>query len=445
MEATASIPCRSGFGATDHRDHLIENVVGHVILVHHVQHRLASVGKKEGHAVGVGAEARIRRSDQVGCNHVQVLGDNLLARIGLHVTGLGGKAHQNLSVALALADGLEDVRGTGQGQLDIPLAFLDLVGFADRRPVVGNRRHLDDHVGLVHPGEDRLGHLLHADHRHHIHIERRRQRHRAAHQGDRGAAVFGGPGNGVAHLARRGIADEAHRIDGLPGRSGGHQHPFAGQIVGREKTDQAVDDFLGFGQPSGSGGFAGQFADTGRQNLATVGRQAIQVALGGRMFEHVGIHRGADHHRAGHGQHERAQGVIGDAACQFGHRVGRGRRDDHGLGRFGPVDMPDGRLILVIKQIPANRIFRKHGECHGTDETRRALGHDHAYPGTELFQAPDEFHTFIGGDAAAHAQNDMLVFENRMFHDPRVRPSASGQVTIGKPDVAQLPQHPAKD
>ena len=68
-------------------------------------------------------------------------------------------------------------------------------------------------------------------------------------QGGVGAEAGQGGGDGVALLARRTVGDVAHRIDGLEGRSAGHQRPPSGEPAsGAEKRLDGGEDVGGLGQ-----------------------------------------------------------------------------------------------------------------------------------------------------------------------------------------------------
>ena len=73
-------------------------------------------------------------------------------------------------------------------------------------------------------------HLGRGLHRHDLDA-RRRGPADGGDEGDVGAAAGGHLGDGVALLARRAVGDDAHRVDGLAGAAGGHEHPHPGEVV----------------------------------------------------------------------------------------------------------------------------------------------------------------------------------------------------------------------
>ena len=126
----------------------------------------------------------------------------------------------------------EDVGGGLELDHRHPVALLDLVRRRRRRAEVGDGGGHDDHVRRRRTRQHRVLHLgggLDPDHarcRRAPAIDGRR------HEGDLGAAGGRLVGEGVALLARRAVADDAHRIDRLAGAAGGDQHPRAGEVPG---------------------------------------------------------------------------------------------------------------------------------------------------------------------------------------------------------------------
>ena len=104
-------------------------------------------------------------------------------------------------------------------------SFFSFCGASSARPIVGHRRRHHHHRRAVDAGQHRLAHLR-APSRTSTRVTpgRRRQRRRPGHQRDLGAAPRRARRDGEAHLARRAVAEEAHRIDRLVGRPGRHQH-----------------------------------------------------------------------------------------------------------------------------------------------------------------------------------------------------------------------------
>ena len=138
--------------------------------------------------------------------------------------------------------------------------------------------------------------------------------------------------------------------------------------------------------------------------------QAGQIALGGGVLIHIGVHGRAHHHRRGDGQHIGRQGIVGNAVGQFGDAVGRGRRDHRQVGGLGPFDMPDGGIPLG-KHTGADRLPRKGLKRARAHEPARVFRHDHPYPGPGFGQQAQQLDAFIGRDPPGHAQGHVFIIE----------------------------------
>ena len=102
-----------------------------------------------------------------------------------------------------------------------------------------------------------------------------------------------------ALLARRAVADEADRVDRLPGASGGDDDPTSGEATTScQQGSGGLDDRIGLGEAAGADVSAGERSLDWIEDLDSTGPQHLDVVLGRRVLPHLGVHRRADEDRA---------------------------------------------------------------------------------------------------------------------------------------------------
>ncbi len=280
------------------------------------------------------------------------------------------------------------------------------------RAVVGNRGRLDDDVAVLETIQHGPGHLLGGLNPDDIDIEGIGQHGRTGDQRHAGTAVFGGPGHGKPHFTGRGVADEAHRIDRLARRTGGHQHPLVFKILGCQTADQSVKDLRRFRQTARADRAAGQIPCPRLHNAVAVASQDIEVPLNRATAVHVGVHGRAKNYRRGHHHHHGGEGVVGNAVGQLTDQVGRGRCNHDGIGLGRPIDVPKRSLVRLLEEAGADRTTREGLKRHPADEVLRVAGHHHPDGGLLAGHEAQQFDALVCGDAAADAQNDIFVFQS---------------------------------
>ena len=117
-----------------------------------------------------------------------------------------------------------------------------------------------------------------------------------------------------------------------------------------------LDDRLGLGEAPLADPAAGEKAVARIDELHAARRQRLQVALHGRVLEHVGVHRRREQHRRARRQVERGQEVVGDAVGELADDVGGGRRDEQqtDVGRQRDVlDVGVGAARELVGDRPA--------------------------------------------------------------------------------------------
>ena len=163
-------------------------------------------------------------------------------------------------------------------------------------------------------------------------------------QGHLGAALGGHPGERVALLARDAVAEEAHRVERLPGAARGDDDltpaRSSGSASARSSSSSAS---VRCPRPRAAGpapvSAPVSRPDAGSRTMAPRRAQRGDVGDGGRVGPHLGVHRGRDQHRTSGGQQRRGEQVVGAAGGGPGQQVGGGRGDDDQVGLLADPDM----------------------------------------------------------------------------------------------------------
>ena len=122
------------------------------------------------------------------------------------------------------------------------------------------------------------------------------------------------------------------------------------------------------------------------------------------MLPHVHVHRGGEHDRAGEGQVEGGEEVVGQAVGEFRDQVGSGGRDHQDFVLLGHRDVLDG--VLDGEEIGEDFAAGEGGEGQGLDELLRRAGHHHLHGVVLLHEQAGEFRGLVGRDAATYAEEN---------------------------------------
>ena len=356
------------------------------------------------------------------------LGPGVLEHRALTVTGLGGEAHdhrrrrappgrdqpgEHVGVAHQ-GDGRGGLVGRTVGTGHVRL--LELVVGVAGRPEVGHRGGHDDDVGVAGGIRHRRLQLERGLDRQHGDTVGRRQRGRG-HQGDLRATLGGGPGQGVALLAGRAVAQVAHRVERLAGATGTDDDAAPGQVTtggrrrvarrGRRPGELALahgEQLLGLGQPSRAGVAPGQPPGRRGHDVHAALAEGGDVGLGGGVVPHLGVHGGSHDDRAAGGEQDVGEQVVGLAGRGAREQVGgRGGHDDEvGLladphvRNLGDVRPDVGVHRLAGQRRPGGLAHEVQGGCRRHDR--------HVVAG--LGEQPQERAGLVRRDAPGHAEDD---------------------------------------
>ena len=96
------------------------------------------------------------------------------------------------------------------------------------------------------------------------------------------------------------------------------------------------------------------------------------------------------------------------ATGHFRHEIGGRRRDDDEIGVARQADMADVELALRIEQIGIGALAAQRAGGKRGDEALRGGGENAAHLGAAILQAPDQVERFVGRDAAADDEQNLL-------------------------------------
>ena len=141
-------------------------------------------------------------------------------------------------------------------------------------------------------------------------------------QADLGAPQHRGAGQRPAHQARRGVAEEPHRVEVLAGAAGADHDPEAGHVLaggpsamlGSASTAAATaNSSAGSGSRPGPASGPVSRPDVGSHDDGAAAPERGDVGLGRGVQPHLGVHGGREDHRAVRGQQHIGQQVVGPA------------------------------------------------------------------------------------------------------------------------------------
>ena len=184
---------------------------------------------------------------------------------------------------------------------------------------------------------------------HALHTAGNIERCRSQHERDGGTATCGLPRQGDAHLARRTVANESHRVDRLVRGAGGDDDALARQVLrhGVEHLTDSLDDVLGLAHAARVHVAARKVAAAGSHHVNAAVAQRGHVGLCGRCLPHAIVHGRCDHDGARRGKQRGGDEVVGDAVGHLGDDIGRRGRHDHQIGLLRKRDMVDGVRRVV--------------------------------------------------------------------------------------------------
>src|ERR1039458_3848528 len=250
----------------------------------------------------------------------------------------------------------------------------------------------------------------------------RRERSGGGDKDDLRAALAGGFGEGVAHLAAGAVAEKADGVDGLAGASGGDEDGLAVKVLcgrGLQGGEHGLGDGVDVGEAAGAGHAAGEVAAAGFYDGDAAGLKYRDIRTCRRVVPHVHVHRGGDDDRSGGGKKHGGEEVVGEAVGHLGEDVGGGGRDDDRVGGLGLRDVLDlgcffgaprivetsGELALLAPHGGDDFVAGERGEGKRLNELLGGAGHDDADVDFILLQEADEFSGLVGGDSAADSND----------------------------------------
>jgi hypothetical protein len=179
-----------------------------------------------------------------------------------------------------------------------------------------------------------------------------------------------------------------------------------------------LEDFGGFGHAAGADGAAGLPAFCRSDELHAVFEDAFGVALGGGVVPHAFVHGGGEEDFVGvGGEEDGGDEIVGETVGHFGESVGGAGGDDDDVGVLRQTNVLRVFAFEMIPEIGVNRVGGEGAEGSGADEFLSFGGHGDGDGRFGLGELGDEVGDFIGGDAAADADEDGAGGESGSRHE----------------------------
>ena len=326
---------------------------------------------------------------------------------------LGREAHQHLAGAAPGARGRPGCRGWAPGRCPArPSAFLSFwpaIALGRKSATAAAMTMTSASPARAMHGRFHLGRGLDRDD---LDAGRGGQAD-GADQGDLGPPPGQLGGDGVALLARRPVADEADRVDRLPGAAGGHHGRTppapdrwpAGPAAEARHPGRGRHDVGRLGQPARTRRRRRPAARSPARPRARPDAAARAMLSTTAGCSHISVCMAGQSSTGGPGgQQGGGEQVRGDPRRVAADQAGRGRGHHDQVGGLAQPGVRDG--LRLVPQRAADRLGRQGRERDRPDEPGGAPGHHRAHEGAGVDQAPAHLHGLVGGDAAAHPQHD---------------------------------------
>ena len=223
------------------------------------------------------------------------------------------------------------------------------------------------------------------------------------------------------HASARAVADEADGVDRLSGPAGGDEHaqPVPRSSRGGEERLDLGQQTVWRRQPADA-----PFAARGERSLLGLDHphialaQGRQVRLGGGIRVHTVVHRRGNGTRRRAGQERCGQHRVGDPGGELGDRVRRRRCDQVDVGVGGQLEVADGVVVgewiaregategIAPELVGQHRRADDALERGRPHESLRGGRHQHANAVPSQGRQAGQLQGLVGGDAAAHAEED---------------------------------------
>ena len=365
-----------------------------------------SVLEQQGSHIGIRAEARTLIAQRIRYKHIAVLAAQLALGVIEKVLRLHRKAAQQLSRLFVLAERGEDIRIAGQLDIHLAVTLFELFIRSLRRTVITDGGSLDDEILLGCAARHRVVHIPRGNNIHARDTVRRIERGRSGNERCVSAAHGCAGRDRVTHFAGGVVGQEPNRVHGLLCRAGGNKNVPACQILLGQRLFNAPEERGRVRQLAASAVAAGEVACVRLDDVEAALSQRSEVLLRHWIVIHTGVHRGSDNDRRLGGKQRGRHHVVRDAVRRLGDDVS-GRRCDHEhVSR-----LRERNVLHLPRKAAVERIHDRAvaGQCfkrHRRDKLGRGLGHQHMDSRAVLVQLAGEIGSFIGRNAARHAQND---------------------------------------
>jgi hypothetical protein len=201
--------------------------------------------------------------------------------------------------------------------------------------------------------------------------------------------------------------------------------------VEAERVGDLEPDHFGLGQAAGAELAAGHLAFVGLHHPHPGLAQPLDVARRRGVLPHPHVHRRHREHGLVGGEDQRGGEIVGDPRGHLGEEVGGRRADHHEVGLAAELDVADLGFAVGIPQRGVDRVAAERGEAHRGDELRAPVGQHAGHLAAALADQAHELAGLVGGDAAAHDQQDSRCDHPAVLYSHGQIPSFANLVIAG--------------
>src|SRR5215472_6916397 len=427
-----------GGGKVKHRaqtEDLVQDALSHFPLGHFRKSEISAIAGEERNHIRVGVEARTFGGDIVRHDQISILGNEPFPRILRYLFRFRRETDDNL-LALVRCHFGENVSGRFERNGQRRIAFLDFLRAKLGGPVVRDGCRKDRNRSLGKTSPDSPTHFFGRTHVYTFHACGSFQNDGSADQNHFCAALRGGVGNRVAHLAGRAIGDVTNRVEVFASRTGGNEDCFPFQVPLR------FSDFVNRGENVFQAGEAARPSHaTGKVALIRfddfhVARpQRSHIFLCGGVIPHVHIHSRSDHHRSGAGQIQGGEEIVRNATREFRNHICRCWGYQKKVRALRHGDVFNGAFKIgtlaggVAEKVGNYFLSAQRGKGKGGYEFPSGARHYYADAVALLLQAAHKFGGLVRCDPAGDTQCDShFCLPGRYFF--RLLPSLSSSTEV---------------
>src|SRR5574341_397728 len=171
------------------------------------------------------------------------------------------------------------------------------------------------------------------------------------------------------------------------------------------------NNILNLGKPSAADLPGGQPAGLWANQVNAAGAQGINVLLRCRVFEHIGVHGGADEQRRRGSKCGQADQFFRKTERESGDDCGSGWGDDEQVGAASEGDVRLREIGVCVPHVRVDAAACNAPEGDGRNETGRFGRHNDIYVSAGLSKLAGQIDGLVDSDTAGDAKDDGAIGE----------------------------------